>query len=486
MTTDNRQNSQTITIELGPTFGSSPADVAQIRNSQVSWLGEMAEAEEPIFAIERPLEIAGVAASQSTQPHASSQPAPSMLTFVPAGEPTIRGIPPDVHVRSSLGMHGHMDMSVDSLSRSVLLTDIDERTLIDEIRTKVTVATDSLTALNRDLLVPELYESFDKTAATRATALLKENIRRHEREHVRCLLDPDTALWKEFELYVRSILIGAEEHTWTDLGFLDRLATLYATPSRFTVELLGRLAEDYTMADPTIQRAVESRVAAQRGSEATLWQFMKDHHIDLDRLEAMLRSPVGEQYCDLWLAYIIDELRAGNSLEEITAASFYRNCTPTATPYDAIVADSETRSMYVDLMRERLRGPVIEVVRLKRVEGTFTLERAWYSLNPNVANDDSLLAVRRTLFRRQFLSTFSAESGLGSLRAEREAGVERIIQDASLTDSSVFDISLPPSNHIAQCLPAACETAATTLLGPTASIEDLTAWLNEPQFELTE
>ncbi len=487
MPTDNRQQlSQPITIELGPMFGSSHDNVSQIRNNQISQIEGLIRTEAPIFAIELSLEIAGVAVSQSAGTHTSSPSPTSMLTFVPDGEPTVRGTVPDVHVRTALGMHGQVTMSVDSLSRSVLLTDIDERSFIDVIQSQVTVDSESLAALKRDLLVPELYESFDEPTAARATALLKEKIRRHEHEHVQCLLDPDTALWKEFELYVRSILVGAEKRTWTDSGFLERFAALYAIPSRFTVELLGMLAEDYTTTDPTIQRAVKSRVAAQRGTEATLWQFLKDHHVDLDQLEAKLRSPVGEQYCDLWLAYIIGELRAGRSLEEITAADFYHDCPPTATPYDSIVADDETRSMYVDFMCERLRGHVIEVVRLKRVDRTFTLERAWYSLNPNVDNESSFLAVRRALFRRQFLSVFGVESGLDNLRAQREAAIEQVIQGTPLAESSVFNVSIPSTTQIAKCLPTACKTAATTLLGPTASVEDLTAWLNEPQFGFTE
>ncbi len=481
-----RDPSRAITIELGPTFGLAPSDITRVRNSQTSWLGGLVETGKPIFSIKMPLEIDGVAVSQSAERQASSHAASSMLTFVPTGEPTIEGITPDVHVRGALGMHGHMGMSVDSLSRSVLFTDIDERVLIDLIHSRATVDADSRAALRHDLLIPELYESFDDTMAAQAAALLKENIRRHEREHVQCLLDPDTALWREFELYCRSILVGAEARAWTDTGFLDRLAALYTTPSRFTVELLAMLTEDYTMADPAVQQAVESRVTALRGTESTLWRLMMDHDVDLDRLDKTLRSPVGEQYCDLWLVYVVQQLRAGRSLQEITADGFHRTCSPAAAPHDAVVSDAETRTMYVDLLRERLRGPVIEVVRLKLVEGTFTLERAWHSLNPDVATEGSLIAVRRALFRRRFLTTFGNESGLRRIRAEREAEIERIIRGVSLAESAVFELSLPSSDHIAQCLPAACDTAATALLGENATVEELTAWLNDPQAGFTE
>lgn len=110
MPTNNQQQSfQSITIELGPTFGSSPNDIPQVRNNRVSRIEGLTKTEAPIFAIERPLEIAGVAVRQSDENPTSPQSATSMLTFVPAGEPIVRGTAPNVHIRNALGMHGHID-----------------------------------------------------------------------------------------------------------------------------------------------------------------------------------------------------------------------------------------------------------------------------------------------------------------------------------------------------------------------------------------
>lgn len=141
--------------------------------------------------------------------------------------------------------------------------------------------------------------------------------------------------------------------------------------------------------------------------------------------------------------------------------------------------------MYVDLMRDRLLGPVFELIRLRFIDGTFTLERAWHSLNPDVADRKRLVAVRRVLYRRQFLSDFADRSGLDDDLRDREDAVEQVIQGDSLDETSLFD-SLPRSqgrstDDWAGHLEQAHETAATALLGSTATVTDLHTWLNDPQ-----
>lgn len=348
---NNWDSSQAITIELGPTFGSA-AD--RIRNGQVSWLDGMAASNNLITSIEIPLKLVGVVAGESRSSTDSLQPPPSTLTFVPSGNITVRGVTPDASVRALLLDGGKGGMSVDTLSRSVILTDIDERMFIEALRTRPDIDTESLDTLKRALLVPEFYAEYDEEVALKAQGLLTENIRRHEREHVRCLIYPETALWREFELYWRSIFIGAKPRTWNDSDFLSRLIALYTTPSRYTVELLAMLTEDYTVEDSTVQCAVEAGVAAQRGTENTLLEVIENHGVDSDALLETLHSSVGEQYCDLWLAFVIDELRSGHSLDEIDAAGFHHTCDPLATSHDTVVSNSEARTMYVDLMRDRL------------------------------------------------------------------------------------------------------------------------------------
>jgi hypothetical protein len=482
MTTWNSPHS--VTIELGPTFGE---DTNRVRNGQISWLNDIDRLDgDPILSVEIPLELVGVAANAVPDRGTSLRAPSSSLTFSSSGEIAVRGVTPDSFVRDQFDVSGTTGTCVDSLSRSVLLTDIDERTFIEEIKSRTDVDADGLAALKRDLLVPTFYDTFDDDTAAKATTLLKTNIRRHERAHVRSLITPDTALWRELELYWRSILLGANPQTWTDSSFVSRFSRLYTIPSRFTNELLAMLTEEYTVAESRVQQAVKHGVAEQRGTENVLLQLIENHSIDHTALLEMIRSPVGEQFCDLWVAYILSELRDGRSLDGIDADGFYTTCSPSTGGHDATVRDPETRTQFGDFIRERLLGPVFELVRLTVEDGTFALERAWHSLNPDVSAAESLLAIRRVLYRREFLSTFGTASGLDEIRAEREANVERIIHGASLDDVPLCAVSHPSPDDIAQWLPTAAENAAMALLGSTATPEELRLWLNDPDYGFTE
>lgn len=132
-------------------------------------------------------------------------------------------------------------------------------------------------------------------------------------------------------------------------------------------------------------------------------------------------------------------------------------------------------------------GPVFELVRLEFINGSFALERAWYSLNPGVSDSESLVAVRRALFRRQFLSDFALRSGLEDALHDREADVKEIIDGIPLNESSLFQHSqlsqARTTEDWADYLSPAYETAATALLGSTATVDDLHTWLNDPEFD---
>lgn len=476
--------SPSITINLAPTFGTSAADVGRVRNGRVSWLNEMDMSPEHIFALRTPLEIDGIAKGELANGGEQLRtPPPSSVRTVRSGEITVSGVPPDSSVRRVLfADRMEMEMSVDALSRSILLTDVDERTFVDVLRRHPDTDGDDLEAVKRALLVPTFYDNLDTASAARAQQLLTDNIRRHELNHIHSLINPETALWRELELYWRSVLVGANPRTWNDPGFLRRFARLYATPSHFIVELLALLTEDYTTADPSVQQVVEAGVTNQRETARLLMQFVEEHDIDRDALRQTLRSSAGEQCCDLWLAYIFDRVRSGHSLSEIDAGKFREQYLSRLDSYDEIVSDSETRAMLVDFVRERCFGPVFEVVRLDVVDEQFVLERAWYSLNPDVSDAGSRLAVRRALFRRQFLSLFGSETGLNDARTAQERAVEQVVRGASLDDVALSSVAYPSPEQLSESLPTAHEVTATELLGNQATTDDLHHWLNDPEY----
>jgi hypothetical protein len=471
-------SSRPITIELGPKFESNVGDVGRIRKGQVNWFG-MGEMTDFIFGLEIPLEVLGVSSHSSPDDGSSYSPS-SVLSCNPCDDVTVQGISPDSVLCGMLLGGGEIGMNIDSLSRSVVLTDVNERTFIEALQNRINIGDEGLEALKRSLLVPVFDEALDDVAAARAQQLLSENIHRHELNHVNRLIRPETALWREFELYWRSILVGISQRLPPDS--LTRLATVYTTPSHFIVELLAMLAEDYTIGNPPVQQAVKEAVTAQRGVVGEVMKFIEDHDIDPDAFRKTLRSPTGEQYCDLWLAYVLDKLRSGYSLSEITPAEFHDEYDTAPASYGDLVRDTETRTEFVEHIRDICFGPAFESIRLKFPDERFVLERAWISLNPDASDAEQRLSVRRALFRRVFLPTFGTESGLNHILSTRETAVERVICGVSLDEVPLFDVGLPSPERLSESLATAHESSVDALLGSQASVEDLQDWLNNPEY----
>ncbi|MFC6965048.1 hypothetical protein ACFQJ8_27305 [Halocatena marina] len=470
-------SSRTITLDLGPTFN---FDVDRGRTGQVSWLDDVSEDTSLIFKFEMPLELVDISTSKAATTSGLSGSSPVSIEFIQCGREKTHGIEPDPYIRNILRAGGRMGLGVDSLSRSVVLSDINEHTVIDALQANPNIDAGWLIeSLRRNLLIPSFYGELDDEATSQAIELVRSNVRRHEREHMRCLLNPSTALWRELGLYYRLILLSSQLSTWHSPSFLNTTAALYMTPSRFTVELLALLKEDYTSADPTVQQAVQQRVVAQRGAEGDLLRFIDRQNVDTDALTAMLQSPTGGRYCDLWLGYIIDRLRSGYSLSEIDKTEFFSRIRPLN---GGGVPDPEMRDTTVDYMSERCLGPVIELVRLKSDAG-FVLERSWFSIGTDISEAEGLLAVRRALFRRIFSSNFVIESGLDNRLDDRETAIKRIIHGTPFSEAQLFDMDIPSTDQLAGSLSAARTNAITTLLGPTASVEELHMWLDHPEYE---
>ncbi len=479
MPTDNRRESQTVTIELDPAFG---AGLTQGYGERMQWVNEIGVSEQPIFTAEIPLKPIDWLPSEPAETRGPRPSSPVSLELTVCGDVQIHGVSVDPYTRTALTVGGEIGTSVDALSRSILIIDEAADAVWNTLRSSVS---DEMEASAPYGNLSSLLHNEPVLNTTQAAEVLTTNIERHEREHVRCLIDPETALWHELELFWRSVLLGANSRTWYDEEFLTRFVTLFTTPSRFTVEALAMATEEYTMADPALQQLLEASVAAQRGAEEELMRCFDRHGIDSETLSELLRTPVGETFCDLWVAYIVDTLRSGVPPKTIDPAGFRERVSGGAAP-EMIALPAESRREFLDFVYDRCFGPVFEVVRLRSSETGYVLERTWHSMNPTVSNDDSLLAVRRALFRRQFLSRFSTNGGLAEQLAARTEAVERVIQGASLDEVSLFDQPGPDTTQLSGHLTDAETAACQALLGPQATTEELRRWLNDPTYALND
>jgi hypothetical protein len=480
---DNR-SPQSMTINLGPTFLNG-AMSSQSRSDQLAWLTEMNEHCEHIFTLDIPLEL--VDASRSSAQNNSAQSSPLSLEFAITGDGEIHGASPDSYTYDILRAGGELEPGVDVLARLAFFADVDVSVLMSALQNHSEINAEWFNTNGQDLFDPSFTMDLDHKTAPRARQLIGDNIKRHEREHIRCLINPRTALWRELELYWRSVLICKNpQYTWGNIPFLNRLSEIYTVPSRFTTELLAIFEEDYTTADPVVQRAVEQHVTAQRGAEGDLLQFITNQNINPTDLAELLLMPVGETYCDLWLAYIIDSLRSGVSLDEIDVDVFRDRVGAETNPYYRLSDDYQTRNEFIDFISDHCLGPVFELVRFRFDETACRLERSWFSLNPDVSAATSILAVRRALYRRQFFAQFSANSGLSDILVDQEIALEHIIRGTSLADENIFERAYPAPGQLTAHLEKARTAALDALLGQAATVEDLGAWLKPEHRPITE
>lgn len=473
---NNSSSSHRVTIDSSSLVGTD-TNVGQIQNGQFNWLDEKKYTH--VFTLTIPLELASSPPKENPESSVSSQSTLPSLEFIVNHDTEIRGVTPDQHTVDMLCAGGELSTGVDMLSRSIFLTEINSAGT-EILKSHFEISTKYSNISEQNIFGPQFDAKLDDDTAARVSKLLTANVARHEREHVRGLIDMRTALWRELELYCRSVLLAAKPQLWYRTDYPERLAALYMTPSRFTTELLANLREDYATADSEVQQIVEQYVKAHRGAESDLLRFVRQQEIDTKGFEALLRTPIGESYCDLWLAYIVDKLRSGCSVNEIDTDSFRDLVTARSDVYYGIARDQDARDELIQLIHDVcVGGPVFEVVRLRCVDDTFRLERSWFSMDQETSDDNRLLGVRQALYRRQFFSQFNTTSSLTDILVDREQAIARVIRGGSLADEALFDVSYSISD-LTNHLEAARATAVETILGTTATTHDLHTWLNKP------
>lgn len=473
-------SARNIAVDLNAPFVDN---VGQVRQGQFDLWEPINERVKHIFTIVtplKPLEVVDAPVNDSFEREQQQTAFPTLM-FEPVGESTIYGRTPGPTVRDILRRREVIQTAVDTLSRSIhLIEEIDETGMatlqshIDNGDSWFTKEGQPLGRFTRELPPEE---------AAKARALLASNVKRHEYTHFKQLIDPETAFWRELDLYWHSFLLVANPNTWDDVTFLKTFATLYTIPNRFVAEFFAMDAEVYTTAPRPVREVVKQHTTTQRGVETELFEILNRRNIDKEAFSTMLRSSVGERYCDLWLAYMLDRLRAGDALDDIRVTDFRHYLSAAQTLLEASARAQDAREELIDFIYASCQGPVFEVVRLRNQKGTFSLERSWFSLNPRVSGQATLLGVRQALYRRYVLSSLYKKSDIGDNLRRRETAIEQVIRGIPIDDTRLFDSFCPSPSALRESLHTAQTDIVDMLFNDTATRADLDQWLHDPEYK---
>jgi hypothetical protein len=141
---------------------------------------------------------------------------------------------------------------------------------------------------------------------------------------------------------------------------------------------------------------------------------------------------------------------------------------------------SALRDDFIDLVFAHLYGPAFEVISFDTSDtGEFEIRRQWFNTNPTVDGDEQLLAVRRALFLRAFMSEFRSLTNLTSLRTEVKKMISRTL--------SGYNVSLSPPlfeidpEKVAENLRKSLRNTGEDLIGTTER-KYLAQWLDDPNY----
>jgi hypothetical protein len=293
-------------------------------------------------------------------------------------------------------------------------------------------------------------------------------------------------MWKETELLWQFQLIAASPHALDNESIVKRIAVLYAIPRQFLTELSALVTEQYEISDPQIESVLTNKVSKQRGSEQQLLEYFERHNLSSEELTSILDCDAAEQYGDIWILYVLKQLNQGCRFDNITSISFLEEM-DIQSPAQYIGIDnmpnselSALRDDFIDLVFAHLYGPAFEVISFDTSDtGEFEIRRQWFNTNPTVDGDEQLLAVRRALFLRAFMSEFRSLTNLTSLRTEVKKMISRTLSGYNVSLSPpLFEID---SEKVAEDLRKSLRNTGEELIGTTER-KYLAQWLDDPNY----
>lgn len=385
---------------------------------------------------------------------------------------------------SSLLSSGAISTTVDSLTRSVITQQVSKDILLDSLESCPAVTEQELKTV-RDGLLLSINRYTEQETQGSIEDHLERLVQRHELQHVADLIDPETALLKEIELFWQLQLVSASPDMLRDPTVVRRLGTLYVIPKRYTVELSAMLAErpDNSFVPEAVVKAIEDR----RGAEQLLLDFFSEQGLDHEDIHDILNREIAQQYCDIWLYHVIDQLDRGSTVRDIDEELFLERL-GIEKPEDPPATEQQFRSSIADFgpdfrefVQAHLYGPAVETISVAEVNNQFVLQRLWYNTNPTVSGEEHRLAVRRALFLRTFLDAFRGHSSLPANRRRVEQAIESRLRGNKVEPLiSLFDIDVSRLQHEIEW---SLTEAASDL---TEDLDTLGRWLNEPDYELSQ
>lgn len=464
-------------VKLGPTFGE---DIARIRGRSCTLptQGEYT----PICEFTIPLEL-------HTSPVQFDQNNIPYIRFIADSEEYYINnstATPDEVVSDRLLQGGTIATSVDSLSRSFVQQPASETTLLRILEEESTVSSSALDAIRKQLVTPLLSNDLSQSQVRSAKKVLSQNIRSHEAQHVRDLIDPRTAMWKETELFWQFQLIAASPYALENESIVKRIAVLYAIPRQFLTELSALITEQVEASDPQIESVLTKRISEQRGPEQRLLDYFDQYNLSSEELTSIFDCDAAEQYGDIWLLYVLKQLNQGRPFDDITSISFLEEMDiQNPAQYIGIedMPDSELSALrddFIDFVFAHLYGPAFEVISFETDNrGEFEIRRQWFNTNPTVEGDEHLLAVRRALFLRTFMSEFRSLTRLTSLRTEVKNMISRTLSGHNVSLSPpLFEID---PGQVAENLRRSLKNTGEELIGTTER-KYLAQWLDDPNY----
>lgn len=178
----------------------------------------------------------------------------------------------------------------------------------------------------------------------------------------------------------------------------------------------------------------------------------------------------------------MDSVRQGLSLAEIDTDAFLKAVNATSAIDGGNIVDAVLRSELQALFDEITLGPVVEVIRLTDANESISLERTWFSMTPNSTPAETLLAVRRTLFRRRVFHVFRSITGIDEILTQRISAIKRVILGSTLDEVELLDAVFPPTAQLVEHGRTSHKAARDAILGAEATDEQLDAWLNDPSY----